>query len=326
MPARRRFTSRRPLHLFADEEPERREHRDAPVRDLDVRVPLRLGLLDVVEEAEQVDAVGARGHPGPPAFTALARELNCRPGVTPGAGARLRADCVAVTPARGGRGRPGRDRHAHGGERWRRGRALRDAMSMEVGPEESGGEGVRMARKRVRDCDARAWSFTRLLVRQTSESTRDQSLTAATSTWRSCPNRFPRGEKRRRRRGGAETRDRRLSGKSKRLRVGASNVFADEVLRRADALRGARLARAHLKHLKAQFTRTRMPRTTPRAHRASRTHTASRGDDARRRGSPRVCALFSLLLCSSRASRAATLGAEGRRPVQLPGQARVRRG
>ena len=164
----------------------------------------------------------------------------------------------------------------------------------------------------MRDCDARAWSFTRLLVRQTSESTRDQSLTAATSTWRSCPSFVSRAFRETTpasRRGRDEGK---LSGKSKRLRVGASNVFADEVTGEADALRGARLARAHLKHLKAQFTRTRMPRTTPRAHRASRTHTASRGDDARRRGFlPPGLALFSLLLCSSPRFARGELGAEG---------------
>lgn len=51
-----------------------------------------------------------------------------------------------------------------------------------------------------------------------------------------------------------------------------------------------------------------MPRTTPRAHRASRTHTASRGYDARRRG---FLALFSLLLCSSPRFALGELGAEG---------------
>ena len=55
-----------------------------------------------------------------------------------------------------------------------------------------------------------------------------------------------------------------------------------------------------------------MPRTTPRAHRASRTHTASRGDDARRRGFlPPGLALFSLLLCSSPRFARGELGAEG---------------
>ena len=55
-----------------------------------------------------------------------------------------------------------------------------------------------------------------------------------------------------------------------------------------------------------------MPRTTPRAHRASRTHTASRGYDARRTGFlPPGLALFSLLLCSSPRFALGELGAEG---------------
>ena len=51
------------LHLLADDEAHGGEHREAAVRDLDVRVPLRLRLVDVLEEAEEVDAVlegGAR--------------------------------------------------------------------------------------------------------------------------------------------------------------------------------------------------------------------------------------------------------------------------
>ena len=81
----------RPLHLFADEEPERREHRDAPVRDLDVRVPLRLGLLDVVEEAEQVDAVGEGGHPGRARRSRRWQGVELPAGGHAGGGARLRA-------------------------------------------------------------------------------------------------------------------------------------------------------------------------------------------------------------------------------------------
>ena len=51
------------LHLFADEEAERCEHGDSAVGDLDVGVALRLRLLDVVEEAEGVDALGERRAP-----------------------------------------------------------------------------------------------------------------------------------------------------------------------------------------------------------------------------------------------------------------------
>ena len=49
------------LDLLADEEAERREHRDAAVGDLDVRVALGLGLVDAVVEAEEVDALGEGG-------------------------------------------------------------------------------------------------------------------------------------------------------------------------------------------------------------------------------------------------------------------------
>ena len=49
-----------PFDLFANQETKRGEHGDAAVRDLHVRVPLRFGLLDVVEETEHVDAVNER--------------------------------------------------------------------------------------------------------------------------------------------------------------------------------------------------------------------------------------------------------------------------
>ena len=51
------------LDLLTDEEAEGGEHGDATVGDLDVGVALRLRLLNVVEEAEGVDALWERGAP-----------------------------------------------------------------------------------------------------------------------------------------------------------------------------------------------------------------------------------------------------------------------
>jgi hypothetical protein len=52
---------RRPLDLLANEKAERGKHGDAAVGDLRVGVALRLSLVDVVEEAECVDAGAERG-------------------------------------------------------------------------------------------------------------------------------------------------------------------------------------------------------------------------------------------------------------------------
>ena len=47
----------RAFNLLSHEEPERREHGNAAVGDLDVGIALCLGFVDAVEEAKNVDAV-----------------------------------------------------------------------------------------------------------------------------------------------------------------------------------------------------------------------------------------------------------------------------
>eukprot|EP00982_Pelagococcus_subviridis_P009773 30943-Pelagococcus_subviridis.AAC.12 len=99
----------RPLDVLADEKPQRGEHRDAPVRDLHVRVSLRLGLLDVVEEPERVDAVRERADAADDAGVHRVRERGER---LSGRRGRLGDDARA---ARGGGGRDAGDARGGGG-------------------------------------------------------------------------------------------------------------------------------------------------------------------------------------------------------------------
>jgi hypothetical protein len=94
-----------------DDEAERGEHGDAAVRDLHVGVALRLGLVDVVVEAEQVNALVERymiSEQCPPRFGHVTRVTSVLiPRMPPqGCSWQLYRAAVGRGPAdRGGRGR-----------------------------------------------------------------------------------------------------------------------------------------------------------------------------------------------------------------------------